>query len=57
MYNLQDYQQSGGRISTSGANVFATIVDTEPGYKDNKINIYENVVSRYDGQRFHKLGI
>lgn len=57
VYNLQDYQQSGGRISTSGSNVFATIVDTDPGYKANRINIYENVVSHYDGQRFQKVGI
>lgn len=58
IYNLQDYQQSGGRISTSGANVFATIVDTDTGYDPSKrINIYENVVSHYDGQRFSKLGI
>lgn len=57
VYNLQDYQQSGGRISTSGANVFSTIVDTDPGYKANRINIYENLVSHYNGQGFTKIGI
>lgn len=60
IYNLQDYGNSGGYISTSKSNLTTTIssVDGQETYDANKIDIFNtNLVSYYGGSGFQKLGI
>lgn len=59
IYNLQDYNSSGGYISTSNSDLTQTISSVDnPSYDASKIDIFNtNIVSRYGGAGFIKLGI
>ncbi len=59
VYNVQDYQTSGGYISTSTTNLNTTISSANnPGYDDAKIDIFDsNIVDRFGSKQFTKLGV
>ncbi len=59
VYNVQDYQTSGGYISTSATNLNTTVSSANnPGYNDAKIDIFDsNIVDRFDSKKFTKLGV
>lgn len=60
IYNLEDYNNSGGYISTSSSDVNTTIysVDDASAYKNGKINIFQDIIGNYfSGKTFTKLGI
>lgn len=57
VYNLEDYGNSGGLVSTSTTGSLVYSADGEAGYKSSRINIYapSNLVPA--GTRFMKIGI
>lgn len=58
VYNIQDYNSSGGYISTSKDNLSSTVSSQEDNYDNKKIDIFNtNVVSLYSSKQFSKLGI
>lgn len=59
IYNLEDYNSSGGYISTANGNTTQTITSaTDPDYETNKIDIFtRNLVEIYASKQFSKVGI
>jgi hypothetical protein len=59
IYNLEDYNSSGGYISTANGNTTQTITSaTDPEYETNKIDIFNrNLVEIYASKQFSKVGI
>jgi hypothetical protein len=61
VYNLEDYNNSGGYISTSGSSLNETVSSVtlgEDGYNSAKIDIFSgNLVTKYTSGSFSKLGI
>lgn len=58
IFNVQDYHSSGGYISTDSYNLAGTVSSDQPGYLNNRINIFDtNIVDRFDSKEFSKLGI
>lgn len=58
VYNVQDYQHSGGYISTSNNSPTTTISSTSSNYDTNKFDIFSNIVPKFvSNGSFTKLGV
>lgn len=58
VYNLQDYNNSGGYISSLNDNISQTISSSDPSYDSKKINIFsQDLVSKVGTSSFTKLGV
>lgn len=57
IYNVEDYNNNGGLISTTSGSLGSTVSSTSESYVNERVNIYEDIVSHYKLKSFSKLGI
>lgn len=58
VYNLQDFHESGGLISTSAKNLSSTVTSQSSSYMADRLNIFTNdLVKLFNATSFFKLGI
>lgn len=58
VYNLEDYNSSGGLISTSSIDTSTTISSNNGNYETVRLNIFTTeLVAKFTSGAFSKLGI
>lgn len=58
VYNLEDFVNSGGYISTIDNDISQTIVSTNPNYNNLKIDIFsDNILNKVKTSKFTQLGV